>query len=77
MKRWWNITTQSLAFLLQTVVPALPFEPETRMMLHTIISGLQGFVAILAHNFNPDGTDVKRAYYPKKKDGGSKGGLLG
>lgn len=77
MKRWWNIVAQSLAFVLQAVVPSLPLKPEDRMLTHTIVAGLQGIVAIIAHNYNPDGTDVKCAYFPKKKDGGKMGGLLG
>jgi hypothetical protein len=77
MKRWWNITTQSLAFVLQAIVPSLPLKPEQRMLTHTIVAGLQGIVAIIAHNYNPDGTTVKVAYYPNKKDGGKMGRILG
>lgn len=77
MKRWLNIVTQSLALVGHSVLPGLPLDPATKALVHTILAGVQGIVGIIAHNFNPDGTTVKVAYYPKKKGGGRVGGILG
>ncbi len=76
MKRWLNVIGQSVAFVGHSILPGLPLEPDTRSLVHTILAGVQGVMGIIAHQYNPDGTTAKVAYFPKKKGGGSLGGLL-
>ncbi len=77
MKRWLSIALQGIAFVGHGVVPQLTLEPGTMQMVHAVLGGVQGVLAIIAHNYNPDGTTVKVAYFPKKKDGGRPGSILG
>lgn len=60
--RVWTVVVQSVAIVGQTVVPDLPVAEETRALIHSIIAALQGVAAVVAHNFNPDGTPVQVAY---------------
>jgi hypothetical protein len=66
MKRIWNIIVQSTAIVGQTVVPALPLEPEFMRLAHSAIAAIQGIAAVVAHNSNPDGTSAKAAYIEDK-----------
>lgn len=77
MKRWLSIALQGIAFVGHGVVPQLALEPGTIQTIHAVLGGVQGILALIAHNYNPDGTTVRVAYYPKKKGGGDVGSILG
>jgi hypothetical protein len=65
MKRIWNIIVQSTAIVGQTVVPALPIDPEFMRLAHSAIAAIQGVAAVVAHNSNPDGTPSRTSYRPE------------
>lgn len=53
----WNLIIQALATAIQLWDQFSPFIPEDyRNATRGLLVAIQGFVAVLAHNFNTDGT---------------------
>lgn len=67
MTRKFQIAVQCVAAFAQIVMPTVPgITPEWQTFGHAVLSGLQAVVAILGHQYNPDGTTAKVAYDPPK-----------
>ena len=63
MKRWWNIAFQTVASVTQLANIYAPFlPPKLQGTVTGILTVAQGAVAILAHQFNPDGTPAAQPY---------------
>ena len=68
MKRWWNVAFQVAATagqLAQVYSPFIP--PPYAGMVQAGVTVLQATVAIIAHNFNPDGTPALAPYIKEVK----------
>lgn len=68
MKRFWNILFQVGAVgtqLLNLYVPFIP--PKYVGMITGILTTAQGTAAVVAHNYNPDGTPAEVPYSPPSK----------
>lgn len=66
MKRWINIAAQLTLGAGQIVNMAAPLmSDDSRKVAAVVMAGLQLVISVLAHEFNPDGTDARSAYEPK------------
>lgn len=64
MPRWVSILVQSVGMIAQVVNVEL-FPKDYRIMIMTGIAVIQGITGIIAHSYNPDGTNASCAYVPK------------
>jgi len=67
MKRWVNILAQAAGVIGQLVIPAFVANPKSAAKYAAIIAAVQGIAAIIAHNYNPDGTPAALPYQPNKR----------
>lgn len=68
MKRSWNTIFQVIAASSQAINLYSPIMPmKWQLWASTVISVAQGTAAIIAHNFNPDGTPAVLPYVPPQK----------
>ena len=67
MPRWFNITAQAVGMLFQAfnAYGAL-LGPKYMLLGATIVGSLQAVIAIVAHNYNPDGTPAALPYVAPK-----------
>jgi hypothetical protein len=63
MSRNWTIGLQIALGILQALNFAV-FPPQAQPYLVAALTSLQAVQAILAHNFNPDGTPATQPYTP-------------
>jgi len=63
MPRWLNILIQFLAVGAQVAAPYI-VDPHSTMVFHSVLGGIQAGTAVLAHNFNPDGSPAVVPYRP-------------
>lgn len=63
MKRWFNISAQIVAIVAQATSALTPIlSPKGKIISATAIGVLQAIIGVLAHEFNPDGTDARTPY---------------
>ncbi len=66
MKRWFNIISQCIGVAAQVLNGVGDIVPVKYQVLAAgIIGTAQGIIAVIAHNFNPDGTSATSAYRPQ------------
>ena len=66
MNSFWNKFIQTSVTITQVVNITAPIVPDKYKPVAAGVLGiLQGITAIVAHNYNPDGTPAKVAYQPK------------
>lgn len=65
MKRFWNVMFQVLATGGQILNLYAPFIPvRYQGTAAAVLTAAQGTMAVVAHSFNPDGTNATTPYRP-------------
>lgn len=66
MLRWFNILVQGVASLGQVANIVSGFvPPKYQVLIATVLGAFQAVVAVISHNYNPDGTPATTPYVPK------------
>lgn len=65
MPRWFNAVFQVVALIGQVANYVSPWVPaKYHATITAVLSTAQGIVAVIAHNWNPDGTPSTTPYKP-------------
>lgn len=66
MPRWFNILVQGVGTMGQLLnVVGVLVPPKYQLLATTIMGAIQAAIAVVSHNYNPDGTPVALPYAGK------------
>ena len=63
MPKWFNILSQIILVIIQAMNIVAPLLSEKdKILAAAVVAAIQGVIAVVAHNYNPDGSKACEPY---------------